>query len=125
MKGDGRPTKTINGSLYMTSKGTEMPFFAYAGKNLPEERDVSIISYFMEIGSDISCDIDVNFGEPQSVERWTLEPEAESNLKGIVADVTAKEERSASAPTREKSFEDLDSEPTEDVSGNEFEGTLD
>jgi hypothetical protein len=76
--------------ILKTAKGSEYSFYrngttfiASFQKKLPDKRRVSLISHYMVLDPETNCSIDVQFAEPETVERWEMSPEDKKHFDEI------------------------------------------
>lgn len=86
---DGKPETTARGNPFVASKTNDKnTYFASAGTPLPGNRSIRVISFYARLSPDhTSCRISISFREPDTVARWTINPDLEKTLKNIIEQV--------------------------------------
>lgn len=74
--------KTTKGNTYRAFNGPDS-LLVTEKKVLPDKRVVSFFSHYMVMDGETGCAISAGFGEPESVERWSLPPESQKILDDI------------------------------------------
>lgn len=80
--------KTKDGNIYSTRKSKFGNFLTILRKNFSDGREIFLLSYYVTVGSNHICNIDINFSEVASVERWMLAPDAEDTLQKVIKQTT-------------------------------------
>jgi hypothetical protein len=83
--------KTLKGNGYY--RDPKSPTFVLVSeKKLPKGRTILLNSFFLDTGGETSCNIEVTFGEPQSVERWQMSPEDKADFDRVTSGSTETEQ---------------------------------